>query len=54
MKGEIEEKEEESNVKEIMKEDNTSRENVFCLEIMESDYLIHGKRANYSEDLPKR
>lgn len=54
VKGEIEEKEEVSNVKEITKENNTSSENFFCLEIVESDYLILGKCANHSEDLPNR
>ena len=35
MKGEIEEKEEQLNVNEITKENNTSSESVFCLELME-------------------
>lgn len=36
VKGETEEKEEELNVNEITKENNTSSERVFCLELMES------------------
>lgn len=40
VKGETEEKEEQLNVNEIMKENNTSSESVFCLELMEGQSIL--------------
>lgn len=40
VKGETEEKEEQLNVNEITKENNTSSESVFCLELMEGYSIV--------------